>query len=147
MERDPIQVVLDPESAAADVGRALKQMRTVAGLSQRVLGGQIGLTHTAIAHLEKARPGRRPPIDVIARFAQACGYQAQLVLVDPATTNVTATLNAQSLFDALVGGLREGRQSSETLITKAPAIHSTDQRSPRVENENPSSDRFRLPRT
>jgi transcriptional regulator with XRE-family HTH domain len=56
-----------------DVARALRGLRTEQGLTQEQLAKTLGITPGSVRHYEANR--RRPPLDIAAEWAKACGYE------------------------------------------------------------------------
>lgn len=59
----------------------LKEARESAGLSQAKLARRLGITAAAIGNYESGI--REPPMDLCARWAEACGQCLHLVVVGP----------------------------------------------------------------
>lgn len=82
-------VILTPMSrrqrppTSADLGPKLLALRTEAGLTQREVAERMGLrgsgAETAISRAEHGRPGWGGTWTWIARFAAACGFDADVV--------------------------------------------------------------------
>lgn len=103
-----------PEAAPLSLGRALKQIRLAAGLSQRELAGKLDVDPTYISHLEKDR--RDPSVKFLKRFAAANGVP-------------TSSLLAVALWSELEGEERETFRpllSSLVRLTGAVGHHAAE---------------------
>jgi DNA-binding XRE family transcriptional regulator len=64
---------------AVMIGRRVASMRTEADLTQAKLADRLGVDQSLIARLEAKNPTRVPTLYTIARVADACGYDVDLV--------------------------------------------------------------------
>jgi transcriptional regulator with XRE-family HTH domain len=53
---------------------SLKRMRTAAGLKQAELAEKLGVSQGRISQIESGLPDHTPSVEMIARFAHACGF-------------------------------------------------------------------------
>jgi transcriptional regulator with XRE-family HTH domain len=83
------------------LGSALRLMRGAAGLTQAGLAERLGLTQGRISQIESGLPDHAPSLEMVARFAVACGF--------------TPTVN----FDL---GLTAGKLAMPPATSKMPGI-------------------------
>ena len=60
-----------------DAGALIREVREIAGLSQRELADRLDSAQSVISRWE--RGGDTPRVDTLARIFQACGFEADLV--------------------------------------------------------------------
>jgi len=60
-----------------DAGALIREVREIAGLSQRELADRLDTAQSVISRWE--RGGDTPRVDTLARIFQACGFEADLV--------------------------------------------------------------------
>jgi hypothetical protein len=65
---------------AGEIGRVLAAMRQRVGLTQEALSERLGVKQSMIARLESKNPDRMPTFATVARFADVCGYEMEVVL-------------------------------------------------------------------
>ena len=53
---------------------SLKRMRMVAGLKQNELAEKLGVSQGRVSQIESGLPDHAPSVEMIARFAHACGF-------------------------------------------------------------------------
>ncbi len=72
-----------------EITQQLYEMRTTAGLTQAQLAKKLGWVTDgkSSGNVSKYENGKRQPNwDLLARWAQACGFQAFLIIEGPSTT-------------------------------------------------------------
>ena len=78
---------------------SLKQMRQQAKLTQAQLAEKLGVSQGWISQIESGLPDHAPNLEMIARFALACGFRATVGFV-PESDPSAATLGLQFQFAA-----------------------------------------------
>ncbi|MCI6238781.1 MAG: helix-turn-helix transcriptional regulator [Porcincola intestinalis] len=96
--QDPLD--FNDQTAAARVGRRIREIREAIGLSQSELGERVGLSADRIQKYENG--ARRPKSDVLKRIAAALGVQST-ALSDPVTANTIGIMYACFEMEKLFG--------------------------------------------
>jgi DNA-binding XRE family transcriptional regulator len=65
---------------AGEIGRVATQMRRRAKLTQTELADRLGVRQSMVSRLESDHPDRMPTFATVARVADACGYEMEVVL-------------------------------------------------------------------
>lgn len=65
---------------SADIGRRIAAIRKEVGFTQVKVAEKLGVDQSLIARLESKNPARVPTLLTIARVADACGYDVDVVL-------------------------------------------------------------------
>jgi ribosome-binding protein aMBF1 (putative translation factor) len=73
MLRDPeIKMLYEQQKAKTHIAKAVRTVRTRAGLTQEELAKKMKTTQSVIARLESGTNQRSPSLDILARVAAAC---------------------------------------------------------------------------
>lgn len=91
IKRDPEYAKRFKRVVSEGVGKALRDARTVAGLSQKDVAERMGVTESRVTQLEKTS-GNSITLRSLRRFASAVGYRLDISLVDPATSQTVSKL-------------------------------------------------------
>ncbi len=77
----------------------LRELRRHAGLSARDLGARMGLSASAILHIETGR--NRPPLATIEKWAEACGCRLDVSIVEAGAGATLLSPDARALIDTV----------------------------------------------
>jgi transcriptional regulator with XRE-family HTH domain len=64
---------------AGEFGRVVTTMRERAGLTQIRLAERLGVGQSLVARLESKHPDRMPTVATLARVADKCGYEMDII--------------------------------------------------------------------
>ena len=119
---DPkLAAAVEAERFNADVGSAILEARTRAGLTQKELADRVGMHQSAIARLEDADYDGHS-LKTLQRIAAALGKRVKVAFVGQGV-NVQAVHSKQ--FTLKVSGWEEGRPEwNPTVTTRGPGIQS-----------------------
>ncbi len=65
---------------AGEIGRIVSAMRKRSGLTQTQLAERLGVRQSMVAKLESKNPDRMPTFATVARVADVCGYEMEVIL-------------------------------------------------------------------
>ena len=65
---------------AGEIGRVVATMRQRAKLTQTQLAERLGVGQSMVARLESKNPDRMPTFATVARVADVCGYEMEVIL-------------------------------------------------------------------